>query len=169
MANLPHSAKKYLLDRAHVCRHADGRAQMPSDQFGEQTHIKQGNGAGGLNGISTNTGQVAVWLNSFGICSHVSMTTDIMYCADQAKEEHNTTAAKNKEGGEKKGSLMQMTESKCLMSLPNSNINNGQKASADVNIHNAVYIGDKQSQAFAESMPAGFNSPIKKWLKPCRA
>ena len=47
-------------------------------------------------------------------------------------------------------------------------INIGQKASADVNVHDAVYIGDKQSQSFAESLPAGFHSPIKKWLKPCR-
>ena len=65
MANLPHSAKKCLLDGTHVCRHADGRAPVPSEQFGEQTHIKQGKGAGGLKCISTNTGQVAVWVNSF--------------------------------------------------------------------------------------------------------
>ena len=99
MANLPHSAKKYLLDGAHVCRHADERAPVPSDQFGEQTYIKQGKGAGGLKDIPTNTGQVAVWVNSFSICSHVSMTMNTMYFADQAKEEHNTTAAKHKEEG----------------------------------------------------------------------
>ena len=177
MANLPHSAKKYLLDGAHVCRHADGRAPVPSDQFGEQTYIKPGKGAGGLNGISTNTGQVAVWVNSFSICPHVSMTMDTMYCADQAKEEHNTTAAKHKEEGEKRRQLDADDRQKVLdeftkcshaleVSVPKLyNINNGQKASADVNVHDAVYIGDKQSQAFAESLPAGFHSPIKKMVK----
>ena len=87
------------------CRHADGRAQVPSDQFGEQTYIKQGNGAGGL--ILRVFPQIqAKWqcglISSFSICSHVSMTIDTMYCADQAKEEHNTTAAKHKEVGEER-------------------------------------------------------------------
>ena len=44
-------------------------------------------------------------------------------------------------------------------------INIGQKASADVNVHDASYIGYKQSQAFAESLPAGFHSLIKKMVK----
>ena len=79
---------------------------MPSDQFGEQTYIIQKKGAGGLKGISTNTGPVAVWVNSSSICSHVSMTMDTMYCADQAEEEHNTTAAKYKGKVKKEGSLM---------------------------------------------------------------
>ena len=110
IANLPYNAKQYLLDGAHVCRHADGRAPVSPDQFGEQIYVKQGKGTGGLQGISTNTGQVAVWVKSFSICTHVSMTMDKMYCADQAEVEHNTTAAKHKEEDEKEGSLMQKTE-----------------------------------------------------------
>ena len=48
---------------------------MPSDQFGEQTYIKHGEEAGGLKDISTNPEQVAEWVTSFVICSHVSTST----------------------------------------------------------------------------------------------
>ena len=45
-------------------------------------------------------------------------------------------------------------------------INNGQKASADVNVHHAVYIGNKQSQAFAAvnvSCSTWCQMPIYSW------
>ena len=74
--NLPHDAKEDLLAGAHVCRHSDGGTAVPADQFGEQTYIKQGKGQGGLKGISTNEFQVAVWINSHPICSHLSETVE---------------------------------------------------------------------------------------------
>ena len=45
---------------SHVCRHSDGGTAVPGDQFGEQTYIKRGKGAGGLKGMSTSTEQVTV-------------------------------------------------------------------------------------------------------------
>ena len=47
--------------------------------FGEQTCIKQGKGVGGMKRISTNPDQVAMWIQSFGICSHLSKSLDEMY------------------------------------------------------------------------------------------
>ena len=100
------------------------------------------------------------------------MTMDTMYCADQAEEEHNKTAAKHKEEGEKrrqldaddrKRVLDEFTKCSHPLQVPDPhlyNINNGQKASADVNVHDAVDIGDKQSHDFAESLPACFHSPM---------
>ena len=60
MENLPTEAKTDLLNGAHVCRHSDSQASISADQFGEQTYIRQGKGAGGLKGISTNQEQVAL-------------------------------------------------------------------------------------------------------------
>lgn len=87
--NLPHDAKEDLLAGAHVCRHSDGGTAVPADQFGEQTYIKQGKGQGGLKGISTNEVQVAVWINSYPICSHLSQTVEDMYVNQENPEEEN--------------------------------------------------------------------------------
>ena len=64
---MPDEARKDLLDGCNVCRHLNGAQAVSSDQFGEQTYIKQGKGSGGLKGISTNHDQVSVWINSFSI------------------------------------------------------------------------------------------------------
>ena len=47
---------------------------MPADQFGKQTYIRRGKGAGGLRGISTNAEQVAVWVGSFSVTLNVKST-----------------------------------------------------------------------------------------------
>ena len=65
--NLPPAAKNDLMKGAHICRHKDGGTAVPADQFGEQTYIRPGKGAGGLRGISTNAEQVAVW-DCYTIC-----------------------------------------------------------------------------------------------------
>jgi len=60
MQHLPSVAKDDLLGGSHVCRHTDGEPAVSADMFGEQTYIRQGKGAGGMKGISTNPEQVAV-------------------------------------------------------------------------------------------------------------
>lgn len=102
MQNLPQDAKKDLLDGAHVCRHSEGAAAVSGDQFGEQTYIKQGKQAGGMKEISTNPQQVAVWIESLGICSHVSMAMDDMYSPECNT---STPTSKHKEEGEKRRDL----------------------------------------------------------------
>ena len=52
MEHLPLRANEDLLADAHVTRHSDGGTAVPADKFGEQTHIKQGKGSGGIKGIS---------------------------------------------------------------------------------------------------------------------
>ena len=79
MEHFPQAAKEDLLAGAHVCRHSDGGTSVPADQFGEQTYIKRGKGAGGMKGISTNNEQVAVWVNSFSICAHLDTAMEHMY------------------------------------------------------------------------------------------
>jgi hypothetical protein len=98
----PQDAKKDLLDGAHVCRHSDGAAAVSGDQYGEKTYIRQGKEAGGMKGISTNPEQVAVWIESFGVCSHFSWTMDDMYCRDGSTA---SAPVKHKEEWEKRQEL----------------------------------------------------------------
>ena len=79
MEHLPRRAKEDLLAGAHVCRHSDGGMAVPADQFGEQTYIKRGKGAGGMKGISTSVEQVDVWVNSFSVCAHLEIAMEDMY------------------------------------------------------------------------------------------
>ena len=88
MQHLPATAKDDLLAGNHVCRYSDGAAAVSGDMFGEQTCIKQGKGVGGMKGISTNPEQVAVWIQSFGICSHLSKSLDEMYDDEALKKDN---------------------------------------------------------------------------------
>ena len=76
-----HSAelREMLVKGCQVSRHSNGAPAVSADQFGEQTYIKEGKGSGGLKGISTNAEQVAVWVNSVSICSHLSLALDEMF------------------------------------------------------------------------------------------
>ena len=79
-------------------RHSDGAAAVSGDMFGEQTCIKQGKGVKGMKGISTNSEQVTVWIQSFGIGSHLSKSLDEMYDDAEALEK-TMKPNRNKEEG----------------------------------------------------------------------
>jgi hypothetical protein len=175
MQHLPQDAKKDLLDGAHVCRHSEGSAAVSGDQFGEQTYIKQGKQAGGMKGISTNPEQVAVWIESLGVCSHVSMAIDDMYIPDK---ETTPSLTKHKEEGGKRRELDGQDRQRILDELQTHshpltvssdgliNINNGQVASAnEVNVQDAVKIGQEMHTSFLSSLPDGFHNPIKTNVK----
>ena len=55
------------------------RSGCPADHFGEQTYSKRGKGGGGIKGVSTNDELVAVWVNSFSVCSEIDVAFDEMY------------------------------------------------------------------------------------------
>ena len=175
MSSLSNDAKADLLSGAHVCRHSEGAAAVSSDQFGEQTYIKQGKQAGGLKGISTNCNQVAVWIESFGVCSQVSEVMDSMYDHSETSFDPKT---RHKEEGEHRKTLDEEDRKKILNELekhshplkPSStslyNIFNGRVSTEeDVNVHNAVAIGEEMGREFANSLPTGFHKPIKKVVK----
>ena len=51
---------------------------MQADQFGEQTYYSNcGKGAEDMKGISTSTEQVAAWVNSFSMCTHLDIAEDM--------------------------------------------------------------------------------------------
>ena len=66
-------AKMDLLAGAHVCRHRPGTWNIVSaDQYGEQIYIKKGKMPGGLKGLTMSENQVAIWVESYPICAHVT-------------------------------------------------------------------------------------------------
>ena len=75
---------------------------MPADEFGEQTYIRRGKGAGGLRGISTNAEQVAVWVGSFRICAHLDLPPRCGEKPFGGTEEECTTGNKHTEEGERR-------------------------------------------------------------------
>lgn len=148
---VPSIAKDDLLARSHVCRHSDGAPAVSADMFGEQTYIRQGKGAGGMKGISTNPEQVAVWIQSFCICSHLSQSLDDMYSDTVASEK--TVSNRHKEEGEARRELDAEDRSKIVRMLwENTNplmtestllyhIINGQVADEKVNVQDVLKIG----------------------------
>lgn len=193
--SLPHEARKDLVKGCHVCRHATGAPAVSSDQFGEQTYIKQGKGCGGLKGISTNAEQVAVWINSFSICAHVSIALDDIY--HPAEEQKSTIPADeehlnqddNQDDGKPKTGVVHKEEGTKRMNLDTDDckkrldaiqkhshslltdseqlyhIVNGQYAPPEVNFHNAVEIGKQQLDQFIKNLPNGFHRTIEKRVK----
>ena len=170
MKHLPSIAKDDLLSGSHVCRHSDGALAVSADMFGEQTCIRQGKGAGGMKGISTNPKQVAVCIQSFGICSHLSQSLDDMYSDKVASEK--TLSNRHKEEGEARRELDAEDRSKIVRMLwENTNllltestllyhIINGQVADEKVNVQDALKIGQAMCKKFSSSLPEAFNAPI---------
>ena len=70
----------------YVVTQTAGRQSVPADQFGEQTYIRRGKGAGGLRGISTYAEHVAVWGGCFSGCANLDLAIEAMYCHDDARE-----------------------------------------------------------------------------------
>lgn len=182
MEHLPQRAKEDLLAGAHVCRHSDGGTSVPADQFGEQTYIKRGKGAGGMKGISTSAEQVAVWVNSFSVCAHLDIAMEHMY-SDAGDEEKTHGKAdgeekkKHKEEGEGRRRLDEADRRKIAAELEKYthplneqhsgvyNICNGQVAPDTVNVQDALAIGSEQSRQFSDSLSSNFHTTIKKKVK----
>ena len=152
-------------------------ATLKDPLFGEQTYILKGKQARGLKDISTNLEQVAVWIESFGVCSHISTAVDDMCVADRGTA---PSPAKHKKDGGMRRDLDKQDRQMILNELQKHfnpltdklhslyNIYNGQVAfTDDVNIHvqDAVKIGQEMHTAFLSLLPDGSHNPIKKKVK----
>lgn len=117
-----------------------------------------------MKGISTNPEQVAVWIQSFGICSLLSKSMDEMYNDAEGLDEtqkHKT----HKEEGKRRRELDADDRANILRVLnENSNplttemttlnhIINGQIADEKVNVQDALEIGRDMSTKFSSSVP----------------
>ena len=128
-----------------------------------------------MKGISTHSEQVAVWIESWGVRSHIAVCLDDMYIDEDNSEKR---PYKHKEGGEKRRRLDCGDRQRILNELETLshplyvdseflyNIVNGRvAANNDVNVQDAVQIGTDMYTAFASSIPDGFHKPIQKTVK----
>lgn len=76
MQSLPATAKDNLFPGSHVRHHSDGAAAVSGSNFREQTCMKQRKRVGGTMGITTHPEQVAIWIQSFSICTYLSEALD---------------------------------------------------------------------------------------------
>ena len=83
---------------SHVCRHRDGTWNAVfSDQFGEQTYIRQCKARGGLVGMTLSPDQVARWILSYHTCNIIYVSMDQM--VDEQDDEHDMPTVYHKEEG----------------------------------------------------------------------
>ena len=95
---LPDDAKMDLLVGTHLCCHRPGMwNSLSADQFGEQTYIKKSKMPGDLKGLTMSEDQVAIWAESYPVCTHVTLAMESMYSADDEIKQ-----VKRKEEGEKR-------------------------------------------------------------------
>ena len=170
---LPDYTKMDLLAGAHLCRHRPGIWNYVSaDQFGEQAYTKKGKMPGGLKGLTMSEDQVAIWVESYPVCAHVTLAIESMYSADDESKEE-----KGKEEGEKRRILDSDDRNSCLRrveeAFPSSqmtsssiyNIINGKEVNASVNIQETLKMGESMFLDFRSSLPGGFHAPLKRKVK----
>jgi len=170
---LPDDAKMDLLADAHVCRHRPGTwNSMSAHQFGEQTYTKKGKVSGWLKGLTMSEDQVAIWVESYHICAHVTLAIDSMFSVDD-----EVTEEKRKEEGEKRRildtgdrnrvyeELKKHSHPLKLTSSSLCNIINGQVANASLNVQETLKMGESMLLDFRSSLPGGFHAPLKRKVK----
>ena len=167
---LPDDVNMDPLAGAHLCRHRPGiRNYVSVDQFGEQTYITKGKMPGGLKGLTMSEDQVAIWVESYPICAHVTLAIESMYSDDETKEE------KRKEEGEKRRILDTDDRNSCLRRVEEAssqmtssslyNIINGKVVNASVNVQETLKMGESMYLDFRSSLPGGFHAPLKRKVK----
>lgn len=170
---LPQAAKADLIAGAHVCRHNEGCWNAVSgDQFGEQTAIKIGKG--GLKGMTLSPELVTEWIDAFPISVYLSDTMDHLY---SEHSQDTLTQARHKEEGPKRQKLDTDDRGRISTELSNHshpliiesevlyNIVNGQIAPKEVNVHDALVLGEKMSNSFRNALPSRFHGKISSPVK----
>ena len=116
--------------------------------------------------------QVAIWVESYPICAHVTLAIESMYSADDETKEE-----KRKEEGEKRRILDTNDTNSCLRrveeAFPSSqmtssslyNIINGKVVNAFVNVQETLKMGESMFLDFRSSLPDGFHAPLKRKVK----
>ena len=116
--------------------------------------------------------QVAIWVESYPICAHVTLAIESMYSADDEMKEE-----KRKEEGEKRRILdtddrnrvyEELKKHSHPLKLTSSglyNIINGKVANASVNVQETLKMGQSMLLDFRSSLPGGFHDPLKRKVK----
>ena len=126
----------------------------------------------GLKGLTMSEDQVAIWVESYPICAHVTLAIDSMFSADDEMKEE-----KRKEEGEKRRILdtddrnrvnKKLKKHSHPLKLTSSrlyNIINGKVANASVNVQETRKMGESMLLDFRSSLTGGFHAPLKRKVK----
>ena len=174
--NLPENVLPYFLKGEHVMRHRAGLWNgIWSDQFIESTFMRYGHGRAGIVGLTLKPETLKTWALSRHISSQLTEdlaelrgdTDDTRY-QDRHKEEAPARIGhdrKDREGLKKKLEM-------CIHPLkpevhPDKlvNVANGSHAPSQVNVDQAVSIGNEQLIDFENRPLAGFWESIQKKVK----
>ena len=106
-------------------------------------------------------GQVAIWVESYPICVHVTPAIDSIYSADDEMKEE-----KRKEEGEKRRILDTDYRNRVYEeSKKHSHPLKGKGANASVNVQETRKMGESMLLDFRSSLPGGFHAPLKRKVK----
>ena len=110
--------------------------------------------------------QVAIWVESYPICAHVTLAIESMKSADDETKEE-----KRKEEGEKRHILDTNDRNSCLRrvkeAFPSSQMTssslynniNGKVVNASINVPETLKMGESIFLDFRSSLPGGFHAP----------
>ena len=169
MHHLPTEVRADLDSGAHVCKHHEGYWNSVSS---DQTAIKTEKGE--LNGMTLSNELVTEWINAFPVMAHMSDAMDSLYSEESTD---NFSQTKHKEEGSKWQKLDSENLQKIASKLAKHshpltvdspvlyNIINGQIAQEEINVVEAVNIGEKMATAFKNSLPTGFHAKISTPVK----
>ncbi len=176
LLNLPEGIKVHFMRGDHVMRHMAGLWNgVWSDMFLESTFMHYGHGRTGIVGITLKPETLKTWALSRHICSHImedlaNMRGKINDDKYQNTHKEEATARKVSDKKDRDGLVKKMET--CINPLdPDShpeqivNVATGILSTPQVNVSNAIAIGEKQQKEFEESLPAGFWDTIKKEVK----
>jgi len=143
---------------------------MSAEQFGEQTCTKKGKiSGGGLKGLTMSEDQVAIWVEPYHICAHVTLTIDSMFSADdEVKEEKEGEKRRILDTDDRNCVYEELKKHSHPLKLTSSslcNIINGQVANASVNVQETRKMGESMLLDFRSSLPGGFHAPLKRKVK----
>ena len=170
MERLPNTVLTPFLEGKHVVRLADGYWNgIWTDMSIESTYMKNGKGPSGIIGVTTQERTVNIWANSHHLCTELTNELEELRTQKNLKEKHHKeeTAGRMKSDSEDRLKIRKAlatfihplkieTHSSNIL----VNIYNGEQAGDNVNVIQAVEIGEKQMKDFQASLPEGFRSTL---------
>ncbi len=162
MRALPDEAKQEVASGAFLCRHNKGHWNgVSSDQFGEQTAIRIGKGS--LKGMTLRPELV-----------HVADRVEFIYSqdppVDASIKQHKEELPHRRHVDSNDRKLVSDEVNKYLHPLNSQqhqlfNVVSGQIAPSQVNVAEALTIGETMEMEFINKLPNGFHDPISSPIK----
>ena len=163
-----------ILDRfmrgEHVTRHQRGLWNgMWTDMYIDTTYMRYGHGPGGIVGITLNEHALCRWALSLHICSRLTKDIADLKEATLVEVDHHKkeSTSRIKADSDYRNAIRDKLEM-CADPLDVSqgqnliNIVTGKISNTNVNVEDAVRIGEAQLQQFESACPAGFYQTIKR-------